>query len=336
VQALTDSINDVPTAIRQKFADLEDPLTEIANKVSQTVLAYCDREGFAYAGRRKTLESLAEKIETGRYANWSNLDDLFGCCIIIPKLDQESLVLEFLRNAFVEIETKQRGKTRKSPDEFRFDATRFVGRLRAVNPANVESYLYSTLFEIQIRSAFEHAWSVTTHAIYKGGSIDWKAKRLVAQLKAAVEQLDSLVRASSDPGPIVEHDWPELTSQRQIVERFSGFVSAKRIPAELAPKDWSRFAENLYSLIRAGRKDPRIRPEMVVREVLEIIDRSLPSDPRSMPHSVSLLQFAFGELVTLNYLANPLDRFSPLVTRELLDFYPKVSSYQAACFAIDG
>ena len=52
----------IPSAIRQRFVNLEPELKVISSRVRETVFGYCDREGFAYAGRTKTLESLAEKI----------------------------------------------------------------------------------------------------------------------------------------------------------------------------------------------------------------------------------------------------------------------------------
>ena len=76
---------------------------------------------------------------------------------------------------------RNRGKTIKDPRVFRFDATRFVGRVGQQAGVSSDSLLSLVCFEVQIRAAFEHAWSVTTHKLsYKGPGIDWRRERLTA------------------------------------------------------------------------------------------------------------------------------------------------------------
>src|SRR6185312_12062773 len=114
--------------------------------------------------------------ESGRYSAWSELDDLVALSIVIPTLAEEVSVLEFLRATFKEGATRLRGTTKKNPAMFRFDVTRFIGKQKS--PLQFEPgqrVYYETPFEIQIRSAFEHAWIVTTHAItFKANNVDWK------------------------------------------------------------------------------------------------------------------------------------------------------------------
>ena len=52
------------------------PLVDIvATRVKSTMLNFCDDKGYALTSRIKTIESLAEKIETGRFKKWSELND---------------------------------------------------------------------------------------------------------------------------------------------------------------------------------------------------------------------------------------------------------------------
>ena len=180
----------IPASVLQKHKYMRPYLDTLEQHVRDVVAGYCDRKGYAYAGRAKSSESLAEKIETGRFAKWSDLDDLFACTIVIPALTDEPEVLEFLKGAFMEARLRRRGSTRKDPAVFRFDTTRFIGRLR---PSDIDRnpVLTATSFEVQVRTAFEHAWSVTTHALtYKADQVDWRHQRLAAQLRSAIEQLD--------------------------------------------------------------------------------------------------------------------------------------------------
>ena len=87
------------------------------------------------------------------------------------------------------------------------------------------------------------------------GAVDWRRLRLAAQLKAAVEQLDSLVLAFEESvGHIESHHWPEIAARTKIVDFYTKLVEDGKIPHELAPKDWSRFAENVWNLLRATRQ----------------------------------------------------------------------------------
>ena len=57
----------VPASVLQKHEYVRPYLNELGQYVRDVVAGYCDRTGYAYAGRVKSSESLAEKIETGRY-----------------------------------------------------------------------------------------------------------------------------------------------------------------------------------------------------------------------------------------------------------------------------
>src|SRR5262249_29436798 len=116
--------------VKRRYDECSAHLEKVAKIVRETVLTFCEKRGFAYVGRTKMLESLAEKIESGRYRKWSEIDDLFGCAVVIPTLAEEDSVLEFLNSLFVQVVIRKRGTTLKSPDVFRFEATRFYGRLR--------------------------------------------------------------------------------------------------------------------------------------------------------------------------------------------------------------
>ena len=77
---------------------------------------------------------------------------------------------------------------------------------------NNQLNIYNITFEIQVKSAFEHAWAVSTHdLVYKSPEIDWKRLRLAAQIKANVEQLDTLILAFEQTSAIIqENHSPDL------------------------------------------------------------------------------------------------------------------------------
>lgn len=204
----------VPLAVARKFDHLDGYTRYVGGVVRDIVLSYCEEHGYAFVSRYKALESLAEKIESGRYRRWSELDDTYAAAIVVPSLSLEPAVLSFLQKRFKQVTLHEQGTTKKAPDVFRFDATRFIGSLDS-GIADRAPEIERIRFEIQVRSAFEHAWSVTTHALaYKSDDVDWRRLRLAAQLKASVEQLDMLVRAfDASVSSVTEFEWPNIAAR---------------------------------------------------------------------------------------------------------------------------
>src|ERR1043166_5046381 len=111
--------------ILNKYRSVEPYLEIIRQNVRDSLLVFCEQEGHALvAARIKTLESVSEKVETGRFDGWCKLDDLVATTIVIPTLAHERRVIEFLRESFQEVLIRPRGSALKAPDVFRFDCTR--------------------------------------------------------------------------------------------------------------------------------------------------------------------------------------------------------------------
>jgi len=317
----------VPSNVAQRYSYLLPYIQVVAQRVKETVFSYCEREGFAFIGRTKSVESLAEKIESGRFSKWSSLEDVYACAIVIPTLAREDDVIRFLQNAFAEVAIYRRHGSQKAPETFRFDTTRFIGRTRNLPSLNFPPEVFEIAFEVQIRSAFDHAWAVTTHnLVYKTESVDWKDRRLASQLRASTEQLDMIVLGFEQTSELVTtQEWPDLDLQRKIANAFKEQVNSGKIPQELAPRDWNRFAENLFVLIRSPehhRNQPR---DQLVRQALEILDGEIVrSSPAIFPRSVSLLQWCLGTLTAAGFLRHPLIKYVPNVTSELIALFPSV------------
>ncbi|MFA9479756.1 hypothetical protein ACERK3_15825 [Phycisphaerales bacterium AB-hyl4] len=327
----------MPPAIARRYREVLPLVENVGKRVQSILTVYCDQKGYPYVGRIKRVESLAEKIESGWYARWSELDDLYACTVVIPLLDDEPEVVKFLQDKFVVQFLRLRGSTAKSPDVFRFDATRFVGRLRPPPGVAAEEPLYQLPFEVQVRSAFEHAWTAATHAlVYKSGQIDWRRKRLAAQLKAAVEQLDALVQAfERSAEPIVAHTWPDLETRATVAGRFQHLLNQNAIPSELEPKDWSRFADNFFILVKSITQADQHVVHRKVDAALDLVAGEIQRlSVRRVPRSISLIQLALGVLAEAGWVKRPLQQFHAPVTAELLDFYPAAGQI-AEAFQID-
>lgn len=299
------------------------PFVEILyNKVRETLFSYCSGKGYAFTDRIKTIDSLSEKIETGRYQNWNDLDDLYACTIIIPNLSLEPEVLSYLKRTFKQVALRKRGSASKAPDVFRFDSTRYIGNLKQNGVANELSKIN---FEIQIKTAFEHAWSVSTHSlVYKANDIDWKLLRLAAQLKSSVEQLDMIVSGARQMNiHITEHNWPEITLKKYILKKTNEFLLNSSVPDELKPKDSSRFSENLYSFFLPLVKDDRVPHRKISPFFIKANSFAEALGYEKFPRSISLIQYFIGIANEMDY--NPVGgSYTPLITLEMETIFPKI------------
>jgi len=315
----------IPARLTQKFGEISPIVSEMSERVKNTMLNYCAKTGFAFTWRAKTIESLAEKIETGRFHRWTDLDDLFACTVIVPTLAYEQDVQNFCSTTFDVFKMTKREDTPKSPEVFLFDSLRIKATLR--RPADLQDAvgtdIYGIPFEVQVRSAFEHAWAVATHPLtYKTSEVDWKRLRLAAQIKATVEQLDTLILSFEQTlQHVQENPWPEVTRRQEIVEVIKNLLIDGYIPSESAPKDLSRFSGNFYAMLRsAGKEDD-------IRQVLLILDEQIRASGKdAMPRSVSLLQYFLVTLIRLGFIKPPFkdQEFYCHLTSELTDLYPDI------------
>jgi len=334
----------VPHRIQLRFDEVRPHVLELGKRVHETIFNFCDEQGFAYLKRLKTVESTAEKVESGRYAAWSQLDDLFACTIVIPTLEQEPMALDFLRCKFDVIDERLRGQTQKSPDVFRFDNARFIGRLRAPAPDLAAELIFTIPFEVQIKTAFEHAWSTATHKlVYKSQEMNWKRLRLAAQIKASVEQLDLLIQAFDQHSKLMtESPWRDVEQKGILVDMVVQLRSADRLPAEIMPKDLSRFADNVFTLARAelgrrlkqkAREQERPSLEGIIEQANKaVIDRTL--NKEDFPRQLSMFQYVFGILSESGVIAPTLPDYHAVITTELLERYPSTQRFDRV-FAFD-
>ncbi|NER03343.1 MAG: hypothetical protein F6K17_12340 [Okeania sp. SIO3C4] len=312
-----------PSILDRKYNQYQPFVKEVAKRVKETLLNFCDTKGYAFTSRIKTIESLAEKIETGRFQKWSDLDDLFACTIIIPTLSHEKEVREFCKSTFEIIKTVKRGQNKKSPDTFKFDSTRIYAQLKSNNAITQENELsiYKVKFEIQIKSAFEHAWSVSTHDIvYKNSEIDWRKLRLAAQIKATVEQLDMLILAFEKTSEVIEdNSYQEIKNKQYLAKEINKLFQDQKIPDELKPKDISRFCDNLYRLLI------NVVEEKQIKETFKVVIQKIQSTKTNqIPRSISLFQYFISILISEKIIDSSRNRYYWHITQEVISLYPEL------------
>jgi len=323
-----------PLEVEQWLASIAGVRATVSKRVDTAVRAYCNQRRYAYAGRAKDGQSAAEKLETGRVESLKNFDDLFGCSIIIPNLEHEGEVIAELDKMFERVSLRQRHSTWKEPDVFRFEATRFIGRLRL--PADDNELLATLLFEVQIRTAFEHAWSAATHdPAYKSDTVDWRLERLAAQMKALVEQLDMLaIKYHQSAAGISANRCDRTENESRILEWFLSLHRDGWIPKECEPESWGRFAQNVLGLVKVADWGSRLSPEEGVDRVNKAVSAELEKSSKgSFPRTLSLFQYVFGTVIQNSVIGVSFRRsnYFPPITSELEARFPRTREVRQRC-----
>ncbi|WP_406196418.1 hypothetical protein OG920_15415 [Streptomyces europaeiscabiei] len=290
--------------------------------MEQTLRAYCDRAGYLFFDRIKKVESLSEKLEGGRIAKWSDIDDLYACTIVIPTASHEPGVIRKLDACFERVTMRSRGTAKKAPEVFRFDTTRYYARLSEGAATERAPGIGQITFEVQIATAFEYAWSTVTHdLVYKGDRVDWKKQRLAAQLKAAVEQIEMIIGAFDQvSGAVPESEWPEIAAKDLIVERFQELIADGVITTNLTPVSWRRFADNVFALVASYTRDSSARPSASEALLEEFATAWRQPTAPPCPESGSLFQMILGHVGKSDTVGS-LNKYVVVNSVEMRDFY---------------
>lgn len=308
-----------PQSIRERYERDEPSLRSLENYIRSTLARWCRDQDYVLEGRTKRLVAVGEKLETGRYATWGALDDLVAFTIVVPTASHEARVLTKLRAVFQEACVRGRDSTQKAPEVFRFDATRWYGCVR--QGADLDTRASNLIFEIQIKTAFEHAWSTVTHdLVYKGQQVDWRSKRLAAQLKALVEQIDFLVNQfETTAANIQPSSDPATDSQTLISDTCRELLDDGSLPESLEPGSWQRFAECVYALARKATRN-NYQAAARATAIIEGFAQAVRSGDLVPATSGSLFQCVVAFIVTRDG-EDAVQDFPIAESTELVDLY---------------
>jgi ppGpp synthetase/RelA/SpoT-type nucleotidyltranferase len=285
----------VPEELQRYWSNNEASLLATHARAKASLIAFCEQRNFPYSGRIKTIESLAEKIESGRYQKISDIEDMIAFTAVVPTRGEVAEVLNHCKSAFEVITVKQRSDYTKPPESFWFDSMRIHCRLYPIPGAlaPADGVGGPQLFEVQVRTAFEHAWSTATHDLaYKASSVGWPRLRLAWQLKAAVELLDASIGAYEPLcAQVPAARWPGLESRVTIATHLEKLFDEDLLPREMYPKDVSRVCDNIFDLVAS------VRPRVSLEQCLQRFDRQLrDGELAPIPRSLSVYQLFLAGL----------------------------------------
>lgn len=202
-----------------------------------------------YESRIKELESYALKLETGRFTEPNKLEDFFGCMLVVENTIEIKKALTLLKpHISVKDRRPKNDKiTHKNSDSFVFDDLRLYATLKPT-AAREKGPINNIVFEIQIKTFLQHAWSIATHdLIYKSNEINWAKQRVAYQVKAMLENAEISIEKAHTIKKIV--GLPITNEKIEYQKKVQKFL-IDFWEMDMLPKDLIRLVDNIIQLLK--------------------------------------------------------------------------------------
>ena len=96
---------------------------------------------------------------------------------------------------------------------------------------------------------------------------------------------------------ISKQDWPEIEAMEQMESFFIEQFAARLIPSESQPTNWTRFCENVLSMLMASDNTYSGEPRAAVENAIDALRPEIQIlGYGTFPRSVSLLQVVLDAL----------------------------------------
>jgi ppGpp synthetase/RelA/SpoT-type nucleotidyltranferase len=251
--------------IRDIYGSAASRYQRLEGEVKELLKPRVEQHDWFFSGRVKQLESFALKLETGRVSDPLNLEDFYACTIVVPTMGKIEVAENLVRELFDLSHRRPQddGITHKPASSFVFDDLRlYVARRPPASGSHPD--LDGVVFEVQVKTILQHAWSVATHdLIYKSNSVSWPRERIAFQVKAMLEHAEVAIAEANRlaDAPAVARRDNQTIAVLRLIEHL------KRVwPEERLPRDVKRLAETILALLQAGDCDVARFPSIVEDE----------------------------------------------------------------------
>lgn len=243
-------------SLERKFKEQEENALALQKLLKERILSWCSEHGWFYDDRIKKDESYAQKIEQPRN---SSIDDVYaGTIIVRNKLEIEECCQRLEQGEIfgIELQYKRPVDLNKasllSADKFTFDSARMY--FKASKPdIDSPSYL-NEIFEIQIKTLLDEAWSKASHEFFykTDEKLSWAKLRLMSQIKALLENAEIALSEAEllSKSSLLQKNDDQLDELNSIMEFYQ-----KNWNKELLPKNLKRLVENTQNLLRYLSQD---------------------------------------------------------------------------------
>jgi ppGpp synthetase/RelA/SpoT-type nucleotidyltranferase len=241
----------IPASIRQIYEDQRDLNIRLKEVVDRRMRGLA-KSGWHYVSRIKELTSFALKIETGRFSNPQALEDMFACTIVVTNATELDEAERLIGDNFAikKRRPQHQNQTHKAPDSFPFDDLRIYAFIPD-SPTEPPTDLIGVVFEVQIKTFLQHAWTIATHdLVYKTDSANWSKERLAYQIKAMLEHAEMAIQEAetlAQSGALAKQD-----PRTEAIKAGIALIKSQWTQDEL-PQDVRLLATNISNLVEALR-----------------------------------------------------------------------------------
>jgi ppGpp synthetase/RelA/SpoT-type nucleotidyltranferase len=222
---------------------------QLQKRVDEVFLAN-KHKAWHYFSRVKEQESFALKLETGRVPDASALEDFFACTLVVENSSKFAEARALIGKYFdVDYQRpKSADFTHKAPDAFPFDDIRMYVRFKQV-AYTPDTPVNTALFEVQVKTFLQHAWSIATHdLIYKSDAISWARERVAFQVKAMLEQAEIVIGSAEHLATIPEMD--KTNGYFNDLRKVLSFITSSFVKDDL-PRNTLLLAKNTNELLKS-------------------------------------------------------------------------------------
>jgi ppGpp synthetase/RelA/SpoT-type nucleotidyltranferase len=243
----------VPASIRRLYDDQKSNNDRLQLTVDERMRSLKNPR-WHYESRVKELPSFALKIESGRFDHPAALEDFFACTMVVANSTEIDQTEKLIGENFTVKERRppHRDRTHKASYAFPFDDLRLYVNI-PINPASPPTDLVGILFEVQVKTFLQHAWSIATHdLLYKTDDANWSKERIAYQIKAMLEHAEISIQEAeqlASSTTLAKED-----RRTTAIKKGIALVKAQWTNDEL-PTDVRRLASNITTLLDGLRID---------------------------------------------------------------------------------
>jgi ppGpp synthetase/RelA/SpoT-type nucleotidyltranferase len=238
----------IPLSVRNAYLEQYENYEKLQREVDALILSLKSPR-WHYESRVKSEEGFALKLETGRAAP-DKLEDFFACTLVVENQSRikpaTDLVLSHFPLKYRRPNTDD--FTHKSSESFPFDDLRLYVEYKD-DPTVKPTGLNGILFEFQIKTFLQHAWSIATHDLtYKSDTISWAKARIAYQIKAMLEHAEVSIETAENLAltPDLAKSDSSTKAISEAIELCKGLWAITALPEDIV-----RLARNVSSLCKA-------------------------------------------------------------------------------------
>ncbi|MDO8732137.1 MAG: hypothetical protein Q7L55_06145 [Actinomycetota bacterium] len=257
----------IDAAIRESFR-IQQQIAKLLQKEIDRDLQKRKRTVWHYESRVKELESFALKVETGRIASITEVEDVFAATLVVPDATQIEAAVELVLDKYTLQERRpvSNSFTSSSPDSFPFDDLRLYVKYQRVE-GEQSGIPDGVVFEVQVKTFLQHAWAVATHdLIYKTELRDWRRERIAHQIRATLEQAEVVIGGI---GSLAGTDL--LPTTNQTIADLNAVIALLQMEwsAEELPYNIRRVAESVESLLWVVERRRQADRPAILKKLLQ-------------------------------------------------------------------